>query len=374
MRRIKYIYQNKNWPNFTWDYRLITPLLASFRLQQGILLGKMSSIGFTLKNQASYEIITQDVLKTSKIEGELLDTDSVRSSVGKRLGIKSTIVAQKNHQVDGVVDVLLDAINHRDKILTKNKLFTWHKVLFPLEINSVNKIQIGKWRTQSSGPMQVISGPYGKEQVHYEAPSYLYIEKEIELFLLWLKNENNLDLVLKSAIAHLWFITIHPFDDGNGRISRAISDMLLAKSEESPFRFYSLSSQIESERKSYYDILEKTQKGELDITLWLEWYLDALKKSIENSDSILTKVLFNNTFWNIHRNHSINDRQQRMLDILLDNFIGKLTTSKWAKMTKCSQDTALRDIIDLINKDILYKDSSGGRSTHYLLKELPNSK
>lgn len=362
-----YIYEQNDWANFTWDNQKLLSLLAKARNEQGKLVGKMQALGFELQNQAVLKTLTLDVLKTTEIEGEILNHEQVRSSLAKRLGIEVSGVISSDRNVDGVVDLMLDATQNFAKPLTKKRLFGWHSGLFPTGHSSIFKIDVGKWRTDSKGPMQVVSGAMGKEKVHFQAPNASTLENEMKNFMTWFNNEKKIDLVLKAGIAHLWFITIHPFEDGNGRIARALTDLLLARADGIPQRFYSLSSQIQKERKKYYEILEKTQKGDLDITKWLEWFLNCFLNSLKASNEVLSKVIFKHNFWNENATKVQNARQKLMLNKLMDGFEGKLTSSKWAKIAKCSPDTALRDIQDLVNKNILRKTNEGGRSTNYEL-------
>jgi len=362
-----YIYQHPNWPNFTWDQTKIIYLLAEVRHLQGRLLGHMNGLEFALREEATLKTLTQDVIKSGEIEGERFDPEQVRSSIAIKLGIEIEKTPVINRDIEGVVEIMLDALRNYDLPITKNRLFDWHAALFPMGRSGIQRITVGNWRNEQSGPMQVISGPLGRERIHYEAPGFEGLELEMEQFIDWLEKENSIDLVLKSALAHFWFVTIHPFDDGNGRIARAIADMILARSEKSRQRFYSMSSQIQQERNSYYNILEKTQKGNLDITEWIEWYLKCLKRAILYSEDMLDNILFKAKFWEAHSTFSFNPRQKFVINKLLDNFEGKLNTSKWAKITKCSQDTALRDINDLLQRGILFKDNAGGRSTSYSL-------
>lgn len=328
----------------------------------------MGALGFELQNEANLEILTIEILKSTEIEGEFLDREQIRSSIARRLGLDISGLVYSERNVDGIVDLMLDATKKYDKKLTKERLFSWHASLFPAGQSGMYKIITGYWRDDSTGPMQVVSGALGKEKVHYQAPPANQIENEMRIFFDWFNLEQNVDPVLKAAIAHLWFVTLHPFEDGNGRISRALSDMLLARSDEQSYRFYSMSTQIRKERNSYYDILEKTQKGSLNITNWLEWFLNSLLHSIENSEKLLEKVIYKHEFWLQNSKVSINDRQLQLLNRLMDDFEGVLNTTKWAKIGKCSQDTALRDIQDLIEKGILVKSEKGGRSTNYELK------
>ena len=362
-----YIHKHKDWPNFTWDQARVTRLLADTRHVQGRLLGRMEALGFALREKATLESLTQDVLKTSEIEGVILDVEQVRSSIARRLGIDMGILPHAARNVEGIVDMMMDANHNYSTPLTPGRLFDWHAALFPTGRSGMHRITVGAWRGESSGPMQVVSGPAGREKIHFEAPAYERLEAEMDRFVRWFNNSQNMDLVIKSSLAHFRFITIHPFDDGNGRIARAISDMLVAKSEQSTQRFYSMSAQIQNERKVYYQILEKCQKGNLDITIWIEWFLGCLKRAVESSEETLKAILGKARFWKHHTGESFNGRQSSMLNRLLDGFEGKLTSSKWAKIEKCSQDTALRDINDLVNRRILKRERAGGRSTSYAL-------
>ena len=362
-----YIHQKKDWPNFKWDSEDIVNLLSEARNLQGRLQGKMEALGFELRNEALLDTLTLDVLKTSEIEGELLNHDQVRSSIARKLGLEIAGSVESDRNVDGVVEMMLDATQNCFKPLTKIRLFDWHAALFPTGRNGIYKIIVGDWRKDTTGPMQVISGPMEKEKVHFEAPNSDLLEKEMSSLLNWFSQNNKIDLVLKASIAHLWFVTIHPFDDGNGRITRALTDMLLAQADKSNQRFYSMSAQMRIERKQYYDILEKTQKGDLNITNWIQWFLQCLINALNSTEEVLVKVLFKGNFWQIHSKTIINERQKKLINKLLDSFDGKLTSSKWAKIAKCSKDTAIRDINDLIEKEILRKEEAGGRSTNYEL-------
>lgn len=364
-----YIHQKKDWPNFEWDADAIVNLLSEARNLQGRLQGKMEALGFELRNEALLDTLTLDVLKTSEIEGELLNHDQVRSSIARKLGMEIAGSVESDRDVDGVVEVMLDATQHCFNPLTKSRLFDWHAALFPTGRKGIHKIIVGDWRKDTTGPMQVVSGPMGKEKVHFEAPNSDLLEKEMNSFLDWFGQNNKIDLVLKASIAHLWFVTIHPFDDGNGRITRALTDMLLAQADKSNQRFYSMSAQIRIERKQYYEILEKTQKGDLDITNWIKWFLQCLINALNATEAVLANVLFKGKFWQIHSKTIINERQKKLINKLLDDFNGKLTSSKWAKIAKCSKDTAIRDINDLIEKEILRKEIAGGRSTNYELNK-----
>ncbi len=365
-----FIYHQLNWPNFTWNNEQIINLLSEVRNLQGRLIGKMSSLGFNLVNEAILKTFTLDVIKSSEIEGEILNPEQVRSSIARRLGIEIAGSIESDRSVDGVVEMLLDATQNCFKPLTAERLFDWHAALFPTGRSGMYKIVVADWRKDTTGPMQVVSGAMGKEKVHFQAPDSSLIENEMNLFLNWFNNNNEIDLVIRAAIAHLWFVTIHPFDDGNGRIARALTDMLLSKSDKTNQRFYSMSAQIRIERKGYYKILEKTQKGNLDITEWIKWFLNCLLNSLKSTDSVLESVLFKADFWKKHSHTLINERQKKILNRVLDGFEGKLTSSKWAKIAKCSRDTAIRDINDLIAKNMLEKDDAGGRNTNYILKNL----
>jgi Fic family protein len=364
-----YIYQQPGWPHFTWNTENILPLLTTVRNLQGRVVGKMGVLGFELKNHANLEIITQDVLKSTEIEGQVLDADQVRSSVARRLGLDISGLVHSDRDVDGVVEMMIDATENFNSPLDKERLYAWHNSLFPSGHSGMHKVLVGQWRDDSNGPMQVVSGPVGKEKVHFEAPAADALEQEMQCFFSWINERQHIDPVIKSAVAHLWFVTLHPFEDGNGRIARTITDMLLARSDNQSYRFYSMSAQIRKERKLYYDILERTQRGKINITDWLEWFLRCLLNALEASETILNKILQKHNFWIVNTDKVKNERQKKLLNRLLDGFNGKLTTSKWAKIAKCSQDTAVRDIQDLIDKDILYKLPGGGRSTGYDLVE-----
>lgn len=368
MQRMKvYIYQKDNWPNFSWNAEDIVNLLSEARNLQGRLIGKMELLGFDLRNEAQLDSLTLDVLKSSEIEGEILNPEQVRSSIARRLGMEIAGSVDSDRNVDGVVEMMIDATQNCFEPLTVDRLFDWHAALFPTGRSGMNKITVADWRKGTKGPMQVVSGAMGKEKVHFQAPDSDLVENEMLLFLDWFNNHDKTDLVLKAAIAHLWFVTIHPFEDGNGRITRALSDMILARADKSNQRFYSMSAQIRKERKGYYEILEKIQKGSLDITEWITWFLHCLINALKSTDAILRQVLFKADFWNNHSKTIINERQQKLINKLLDGFDGKLTSSKWAKIAKCSKDTAIRDINDLIRKNILRKVAAGGRSTNYEL-------
>ncbi|RPD42571.1 Fic family protein [Chitinophaga barathri] len=365
-----YIHQLKSWPDFQWDIEQITLLLANVRHRQGRLLGRMESLGFQLQELATLKTLTMDVVKSSEIEGEILDTAQVRSSIAQRLGIEIGGLVPIDRNVEGIVEMMLDATQQYKAILTDNRLFGWHASLFPVGGNRIHKFISGAWRNNSkSNPMQVVSGVLGREKVHFQAPDSDKLKNEMEKFLQWFNSHEVIDPVLKAAIAHLWFITIHPFSDGNGRIARAITDMQLARADGSPHRFYSMSAQIRTERHRYYDILEETQKGTLDITAWIIWFLECLDRAVSATDITLGAVIKKARLWESPLTQAVNDRQKLMLNKLLDGFTGKLTSSKWAVITKTSQDTAIRDIQDLIGRGLLRKEDAGGRSTSYVLSE-----
>ncbi|MCF8374605.1 MAG: Fic family protein [Bacteroidales bacterium] len=363
----KYIYQYSNWPHFTWNEQEIQVILGKVRHLQGKLFGQISALGFSLKEETLLSTLTLDVLKSSEIEGEELNYEQVRSSIARRLGIEYAGMVYSGRDVEGVVEMMLDATQNYLQVLDDERLFGWHAALFPTGRSGMYKIETACYRT---GEMQIVSGPMGNEKIHYQAPSPDQVENEMGIFLNWFNNDTKLDLVLKAAIAHFWFIIIHPFDDGNGRIARAISDLLLARSENSPQRFYSLSSQILDERKIYYSTLQKVQHSNGDITEWLYWFLNCMYRALDSTEETIKKVLFKTEFWDMHKETILNARQRLMLNKFLDGFEGKLKSSKWAKITKCSADTALRDIKDLIEKGILKQEESGGRSTNYELVEI----
>ena len=363
-----YIHQLAGWPNFTWNDKLILPLLTETRYRQGRLLGRMEALGFGFQEEANLSTLALDVVKSSEIEGEVLNAEEVRSSIARRLGMKIENKIMPGRDVEGVVDMVMDAVLHFREPLTVEKLFGWHSALFPTGRSGMYKIVTGKWReNDSTDPMQVVSGPMGKEKVHFEAPPSSLVPAMMDQFLNWLNQASAIDPVLKSAIAHLWFVTIHPFDDGNGRIGRAIMDRQLAVAEGSTKRFYSMSSQILHERKDYYEKLEEAQKGTLDISAYLIWFLSCLDRAILNTDEVLSKILDKSRFWNRNTSLSLNPRQIKVINRLLDGFDGKLTSAKWARICKCSQDTALRDIAALIELGILQKTDEGGRSSGYHL-------
>jgi Fic family protein len=362
-----YIYELKRWPEFSWTQERLAELLAAVSRRQGRLLGRMEGLGFKLRGEAVLQTLTEDVVKSSEIEGEILDQAQVRSSIARRLGIDIGALTPAERYVEGVVEMTLDATQKFDAPLTQERLFGWHAALFPTGRSGLRKITVGTWRKDTTGPMQVVSGPPSRERVHYEALPANRVPGDTRAFLKWFNAPATIDPVLRAALAHLWFVTIHPFEDGNGRIARAIADMALAQSEGSPQRFYSMSAQIRRERSAYYDILEATQKNGLDITAWMEWFLGCLDRAFDGAEETLASVLSKARFWEINAGASFNARQRLMLNRLLDGFEGKLTSSKWAKLAKCSQDTASRDISDLVTRGILTKGGAGGRSTSYEL-------
>lgn len=367
----KYIYQLKGWPKFTWDAAALSVRLGIVHRLQEQLLTRMSSVGFQLRTEVSLQSLTEEVLKSSEIEGEVLDKAQVHSSIARRLGIDIGALVSVDRNVEGVVEMMLDATQKFIEPLTANRLFDWHAALFPTARSGMHKISVAQWRDDSNGPMQVVSGAIGREHVHFEAPDAARLDDETQKFIKWFNDFDGTDLILRAGIAHLWFVTIHPFEDGNGRIARAIADMALTRSEKVAQRFYSMSSQIRKERNDYYKFLEKTQKqNHLDITTWLDWFLGCLARAFESTNVILENVFWKAHFWEKHDDSQLNERQRLVINRLLDGFEGKLTSSKWAKLAKCSQDTASRDIDDLIKKGILAKGSAGGRSTSYSLVEV----
>lgn len=364
-----YIHELAEWPGFRWKPEEISAPLASVSRRQGRLMGRMEALGLKLRAEAALAALTEEVTQSSDIEGEALDRAQVRSSLARRLGVDIGGLKPADRHVEGVVEMVLDATQRYAEPLTPERLFGWHAALFPTGRSGMTKITVGAWRTGASGPMQVVSGPIGKERVHFEAPSQDRIAAEMARFLEWFNADSKIDPVLKAAVAHLWLVTVHPFEDGNGRIARAVADMALARSEQSPQRFYSMSAQIRVERKAYYDILEATQKGDLDITAWLTWFLACLDGAFDGAETTLGGVLRKARFWERVAGEAISERQRAMLNRLLDGFEGKLTSSKWAKMTKTSQDTATRDINDLVDRGILVRLPGGGRSTGYALAD-----
>ncbi len=365
-----WIHEYQHWPNFTWDAQALASKLADIRYRQGWLLGRMESLGFKLKREASLSTLTNDIVKSSAIEGENLNPEEVRSSIARRLGIDIAGLIPVSRDVEGIVEMMLDATQQFSNPLTKDRLFDWHAALFPTGRSGIHKITVGGWRTIDAGPMQVVSGPIGKEKVHFEAPSADRLGKEMEAFLTWFGRSDDIDSVIKAGIAHFWFVTIHPFEDGNGRMARAIGDMPLARSDGTQDRFYSLSSQIEAERKHYYDQLEKQQCATLEITGWLSWFLDCLGRAIANAETTLGNILFKAQLWERINQKPVNERQRFIINRMLDDgFESFMNTSKYAKLAKCSNDTALRDIQGLKERGVFIQNPGGGRSTSY---RLPN--
>ncbi len=363
-----WIHEHDKWPDFTWDARVLASKLADVRHQQGRLLGRMEGLGFDLRREASLETLTRDVVKSSAIEGEILNPEEVRSSIARRLGLDIAGLVPASRHVEGIVEMMLDATQTFSEPLTKDRLFGWHAALFPTGRSGMHKITVGGWRTADAGAMQVVSGPAGREKIHFEAPGAERLEKETKTFLAWFEKKTGLDAVLKAGIAHFWFVTIHPFEDGNGRIARAIGDMALARTDGTADRFYSLSSQIERERKAYYDHLERQQRSDIDITEWLSWFLDCMGHAIASAEMTLGNVLFKAELWTRINQSPVNNRQRNVINRMLeDRFKGFMNTSKYAKLAQCSNDTALRDIQDLVARGIFLQNEGGGRSTSYAL-------
>ena len=364
----KYIWQNPQWPHWKYDLKQLTSLLTQVYQAQGRLMGLLHHVGIHLRDQESLRVFTEDVLKTSEIEGEKLDPDSVRSSIARRLGIDIGALAPSDRHIDGVVDMVLEATQHHRVNLTQERLFAWHAALFPTGYSGLSKILVGTWRNDALGPMQVVSGPISRQKVHFEAPPAAHLPQEVEQFLIWFNLNQQDDPIIKAGLAHLWFVTLHPFDDGNGRIARAIGDMALARADGASQRFYSLTAQIGRDRKNYYDLLEQTQKGTLEVTQWLTWFLSSMLSAIQAAEVGLSDTLVKTNFWQHWSGTPMNERQIKLLNKMLDGFEGKLTSSKWAIIAKCSPDTALRDISDLLDNGVLVKSESGGRSTSYELQ------
>jgi Fic family protein len=365
-----WIHEHSDWPTLTWDAETLAAKLAELRHRQGRLLGRMESLGFELKQEASLNMLTHDVVKSSAIEGEALNPDEVRSSIARRLGMDIAGLVPASRNVEGIVEMMLDATQQFSKPLTQERLFDWHAALFPTGRSGLHKITVGDWRTIEAGPMQVVSGPMGKEKVHFEAPDAKRLKKEMQTFLNWFEKSDDIDPVIKAGMAHLWFVTIHPFEDGNGRIARAISDMALTRADGTPDRFYSLSSQIEADRKNYYTQLEKQQRATPDITTWLSWFLDCLDRAITHAETTLGNVLYKAQLWETINQKPVNERQRLIINRMLDDdFEGFMNTSKYAKLAKCSNDTALRDIQELKERGVFIQNPGGGRSTSYRLPD-----
>ena len=361
---MRYIHEYENWWLFRFDEHRIINELGRVRAKQGNVIGKMLSLGFDSQDEAVLSNISLELVRSSEIEGEILNLEEVRSSIARRLGIETAGLLPTSRYIDGIVEMQLDATQNYDKPLTHERLFGWHNVLFPTGMSGLYRIDVGKYR---SGGMTVVSGAMGREKEHYRAPSAERVSDEMERFIAWVNNSNEIDAVLKAGIAHLWFVSIHPFDDGNGRITRALTEMLLARSENSRKRFYSISAEIKAQQKAYYNVLERTQRGDGDITEWLLWFLKCFERALDSTEETLSSVMHKAEFWERHRKTSFNERQRKLLNMLFDGFTGKLTSSKWAKIAKCSSDTALNDINDLIAKEVLVKSNEGGRSTNYTL-------
>lgn len=365
-----WIYQYNNWPDFSWNADKLATKLASIRHHQGRLLGRMEGLGFDLRREASLRTLTNDVVKSSAIEGHDLNPDEVRSSIARRLGMDIAGLIPASRDVEGIVEMMLDATQNFSKPLTIDRLFDWHAALFPTGRSGMHRITVGDWRLAENDPMQVISGPIGREKVHFEAPGADKVATEMTAFIDWFENKTDIDPVIRAGIAHLWFVTVHPFEDGNGRIARAIADMALARADGIPERFYSLSNQIETERKHYYAQLERQQRGSPEITEWLSWFLDCLGRAIANADETLSNVLFKARLWEKINQNPVHERQRYIINRMLEeDFESHINTSKYAKLAKCSNDTALRDIQDLVTRGILVQNSSGGRSTSYRLTD-----
>jgi Fic family protein len=365
-----HIHDQLDWPKLHWSRERLAERLAAVRYQQGRLLGSMGDMGFKLRQEAVLQTLTEDVLRSSEIEEEHLDVEQIRSSVARRLGMDIGGLKAADQNVEGVVEMMLDATRHYDEPLTEVRLLAWHASMFPTGHSGMRRIKVGAWRNDISGPMQVVSGPIGRERVHFEAPGAERIEREMRTFLDWFNADAETDGVAKAGLAHFWFVTIHPFDDGNGRIARAIADLALARSEQSSQRFYSMSAQIRDERAAYYEVLEQAQKGTTDITHWMDWFLSCLGRAIEGAQTTLGSVLTKARFLEALADFPLNERQRLVLNRLLDDFEGKLTTSKWAKLAKCSQDTALRDILALVERGVLIRNPAGGRSASYALAKI----
>jgi Fic family protein len=362
-----FVYQHYDWPNFMWDNDMVLMYLADVRFSQGKLMGKLETLGFEMRENAQFEMLSLEVLKSAEIEGELYKPDEVRSSVARKLGLDKLQEVLVSKNVEGVVEMVHDALSNFHLPLTKERLFGWHASLFPTGYSGMYQITVGQYKVDSTGPMQVVSGAMGREKVHFQAPNAESLPAEMQEFLHWFNDDQGLDLVLKAGLAHFWFLTLHPFEDGNGRIARALTDLLLARSDKSTQQFYSLSAQLLKERKAYYELLEKSQKGDMDLTNWLLWFLNCFHQAVHSTNEILNQTLQKAAFWKTHSQTLLNERQMKVVNRLLDGFEGNLTSTKWAKMNKCSQDTALRDLNDLMLKKVLKKNDSGGRSTHYSL-------
>lgn len=371
---MRYIHERPDWPQFHWNESELAPILAETRHRQGLLLGEMRTLGLRVREEASLRSLTDEVVKSSAIEGEALDAEQVRSSLATRLGLDAAGLATAEREVEGVVEMMIDATQDYAAPLTEERLFAWHGALFPTGRSGLSRINVAQWRDDAEGPMQVVSGPIGRTRVHYQAPAATALPGEMAAFLDWTNVQNEqVDPVVKAALAHLWFVTVHPFDDGNGRIARAIAELMLARADRSALRFYSMSAQIRSERRHYYDLLEATQKGSMDITGWLRWFLQCLGRAFDRADQSMGDVFDKARFWETARDMPLNARQTKVINRLFDGYEGKLTSSKWAAVAKCSQDTAARDIQELVELGLLRRGPGGGRSTHYELADAVKS-
>lgn len=365
----RYVYQKFDWPNFYWESGLVLMYLGEIRYLQGRLIGKLDALGFEMRDYAQLETLSTEILKSSEIEGYIYRIEEVRSSVAVKLGLNKYRKVTSGKDVDGIVEMMVDALSNYDKPLTKERLFRWHTSLFPVEKSDGYNIAVGEYRKETTGPMRVVSGALGREVVHFQAPHSDVIPKEMDDFLEWFNEEQGLDPIIKAGVAHLWFLTLHPFEDGNGRLARALTDLFLARSDKSTQQFYSLSAEIMKQRSAYYKMLEKSQKGDTEITEWMMWFLSCFHKALITTQKVLDKTLKKADFWKEHAQTRFNERQLKIVNLLHDGFDGKLTSSKWAKICKCSQDTAIRDLNDLVTKRVLHKAESGGRSTSYLLSD-----
>lgn len=370
---MRYIHQLPDWPRFRWDHAKLMPLLATARHQQGMLLGAMKTLGFSFSARANLENLAAEVVKSSAIEGTIFDPDAVRSSIARKLGMPCEKDMPTSRAVEGAVDVLLDATRNFEVPLTAERLLSWQAALFPTGRSGLQKILVGAWRTPEMDPMRVISGPISREhirrkQIHFEAPPAERLSHEVAEFLRWFEATDEIDLVVRAGIAHFWFVTIHPFEDGNGRVSRAIADLALARAEGSALRFYSMSTQIEQEKRDYYDALEKAQKGSLDITGWLEWFLGCFERAVASALREVERVLRKSARWEkISQRVEPNERQRKVLNALLDAGEEEFSTSRYAKIAGVSLDTALRDIKELLRAEVVFVGSARGRSTNYRL-------
>jgi Fic family protein len=365
-----WIHEHQHWPNFTWDIQALASKISELRYRQGRLLGRMEGIGFELKQEASLTTLTFDVIKSSAIEGENLNPIEVKSSIARNLGIDFAGLIPSSRKVDGIVEILLDATQCFSQSLTKERLFGWHAALFPTGRSGMHQITVGNWRPVEAGSMRVVSGPLGKEKIHFEAPMAERLNDEMSAFIQWFNQSESIDPLIMAGLAHFWFITIHPFEDGNGRIARAIGDMGLARADGTQYRFYSISSQFELERNDYYEQLEKQQRATPDVTQWLTWFFECLDRALNNAEVTLNRVFYKNQLWQMVNQKSINERQKNVINRMLEEtFTGFMNTSKYAKLTKCSTDTAFRDLKELKERGIFIQNPGGGRSTSYRLPD-----